>query len=153
MAINFQWKQNLNIMHLKWNACRPRWQTRFPLLGKSDRHWATCCLLCRRRLSQASNARTWCWLYQDPSERLTAFTQVGKYLGSWTFMGWEFPCTLSRGVSSSPIRVRLRWLHSFIHSSSFIHKIRIKHLLWGGSVKQLPLKGLRKAIYKHPSAT
>ena len=114
--------------------CRPTWQPVFlirEIWQTLATHDASYCV--RGDRARQATRRCDAGFTGMLQERLTTFIQVGKYLGSWPLLGW--------GVSSAPSPEGCRHLlviqskagDDFIHSLflSFIHKIRIKHLvLW-----------------------
>lgn len=82
--------------------------------------------MCQRRPNQASNTKMWCWLYGDAAGEAHHLHSGRKVSGELTSSGLgSFPCHL--------LVIQSKAGDDFIHSFtlSFIHKIRIKHLvLW-----------------------
>lgn len=151
MAINYQWKQNLNIMHLKCNVSADPGGSPFSSLGKSDRRWQHMLLLTVSEETEPGKQ------HEDVMLALRGCCRSGSppsLTGELTSSGLgSFPCILPRGVSSSPGNSEQGWwwLHSFIHSS-FFHSQNpyqapaLSEAAWETSCLW---RGWGKAIYKH----
>lgn len=124
--------------------CRPRWQPVF-LIREIWQTLATqAASYCVRgdRARQATRRRD-AGFTGMLQERLTTFTQVGKYLGSWPLLGWGVSPAPSPEGSRHLLVIQSKAGDDFIHSfTKSVSSIWCSD--WGSIENKLPLKELRE---------